>query len=72
MKYIKCPKCGNSHSTLYIEETEVEGMKFEGIFCPSCEEFIYLYPKFDYEDRISDLESKIDDLEKDLELLKRR
>lgn len=65
MKYIKCPKCGNSHSTLYIEETEVEGKKLEGVFCPSCEEFIYLYPKFDYEDRISDLESKIDDLEKD-------
>lgn len=72
MKDVKCPKCGNSHSTLYIEETEVEGKKLEGIFCPGCEEFIYLYPKVDYEDTISNLESRISDLEDRIDSLERR
>lgn len=55
MKYIKYPKCGNSPSTFILEETEAEGRKLDGLFCPGCEEFIYLYPKDDYENRISEL-----------------
>ena len=36
MESLCCPKCGNSHQTLFIDKTEVSGKVLKAICCPQC------------------------------------
>ncbi len=77
MIYLQCPKCDNSHTTLFTDDVALisDKLKLKAVCCPKCNEPIYLFEDNEevfeeLKSDIEDLESKVDDLNDEINRLK--
>lgn len=66
MIYPNCPKCGNGHQTLFIDDAIVEHTALKAVCCPQCGP-LFFYKDYDnaiqeLTNRVSDVESNVEDL----------
>ena len=76
MIYLQCPKCENSHTTLFTDDVALisDKRKLKAVCCPKCGP-IYLFEDNEevleeLKSQIDDLESKVDDLNDEINRLK--
>lgn len=63
MEYPKCPKCGNAYTTLYVDDTVIDGYKLKDVCCPQCGPVYLFNDLIEIKEKLEDIDSRVGDIE---------